>query len=69
MKINTKQGNSIVRNDSPDLAERGQTNGNISSDENEKQIKRSDGTYYISNITNNIIVDKKTTTEAPPIQH
>jgi len=36
MKMNTKQSNSIVRNESPDLANRGQTSGNISSDDNEK---------------------------------
>lgn len=66
IKMNTKQVNSVLRNESPDIANRaGQTNGNISSDDQEQQIKRSDGTYYISNITNNIIVDKKANPDAP----
>lgn len=46
---------SLLRNESPDYANRG---GNISSDDQERNGKRSDGTYYINNITNNIIVDK-----------
>jgi len=62
IKMNTKQCNSILRNDSPDNREV-IANGNISSDDQEKQVKRSDGTFYISNITNNIIMDKKTNNE------
>ena len=65
--MSQKQGNSILRNDSPDNREV-IANGNISSDDQEKQIKRSDGTFYISNITNNIIMDKKTNNEQPAIQ-
>lgn len=44
------------RHESPDQGNRG---GHISSDDQERNVKRSDGTYYINNITNNIIVDKK----------
>jgi hypothetical protein len=66
--MNTKQGNSIIRNDSPDNREV-IANGNISSDDQEKQIKRSnDGTFYISNITNNIIMDKKGNNEQAAVQ-
>ena len=36
IKMNTKQVNSVLRNESPDIANRaGQTNGNISSDDQE----------------------------------
>lgn len=44
------------RQESPDQGNRG---GHISSDDQERNAKRSEGTYYINNITNNIIVDKK----------
>ena len=33
----------------------------MSCDEQEKLTKRSDGTFFINNITNNFIVDKKQT--------